>query len=562
MIDLFKDYIKNCQEVKLQKRKNFKRKTILNIKEENNSYFNENIISLYDIEKYNLRIRKRTRQNEINSICKKINEENKLLTFITTTLNPKMNLTETRLRREKTNFLIKDDNERITNILTRQYETFKKFNNKLVKHNYYVNNENKTLKTDFLRVLELTKKLNIHQHEIKLLNNINEVLELIKAVIYKRKNENIGRIEIRLDENLLNEILKKGIKLRINNKYINLTIKKTKFYKDKRTYFKLLETELEKGNFIYLKAIQDIENNNEHITKYLFKYLLKRSNEETFENKLFHNLDMRQKNYSQAFFTDKLTKQDLFNISSKLYRIITHNTHNNELLTNLKIDKKTTIYETRKFFNNEILEYDEKEKIIYINENGELKELFKIYKFIKDTKKGKWGELEVLEEKQQINKFFKIEDEYKLKKLTYKKKYEEYYFISKIILKKRELGISKKLETQYKTIKQKFKNTTFNDMNKIQKSFWKFEELNKYEIELKKDWELNFIFRIYFEYETEQEFIKYTDLRNFKRITLTEYRKEKEQILKDLIKQRDEKENYISNLIENKTYKIEQYEEF
>jgi hypothetical protein len=563
ILNSYKDYIKTKREVKLLKRKSFKRKTILNIKNENQQYFNENIISLYDIDKYKLRNQKRQRQNEISSICRKINEEKKKMIFITSTIKPHKNLTENNIKSIKNKELLKNDNERMDEILKEQYEVFKEFNNKLVKHNYInKKNEKINLKTDFLRVLELTKKYNIHQHEIKLLNTLEETEELIKAIIYKRDKTDIGRIEIRLDFNLLEEIKNKGITLRINNKYIKLTFQTINFkQKDTRTYYKLKETEETRGNFIYLKPIHDIKNNNEHITKYLFKYLLKRSNEESNENKLFHHLGMKQKQYSHGFFTDKITKRELFNISSKLYRMIKHNNHNNEFLKKYEIDPKTTIYETRKLLNKNLIEYDDKEKKIYSIENDKKTEIFELFQFTKETKKGKWGELEVLQRKQE-NKFFSIEEEYKLKKLELKQKYEEYYFISKIYDKKRELKISNKLETQYNNIKNKFPLMTYNNMSKIQIGFSKFEKLREYEKELKKDWELNFLFRIYFEYEKEPKFIKMINLKNYKRTTLQEYKEEKEKILNELLEEREKKEKYFSNLIENKNYKIEQYEEF
>lgn len=124
ILNSYKDYIKTKREVKLLKRKSFKRKTILNIKNENQQYFNENIISLYDIDKYKLRNQKRQRQNEISSICRKINEEEKKMIFITSTIKPHKNLTENNIKSIKNKELLKNDNERMDEILKEQYEVF------------------------------------------------------------------------------------------------------------------------------------------------------------------------------------------------------------------------------------------------------------------------------------------------------------------------------------------------------------------------------------------------------------------------------------------------------
>lgn len=568
-LNSYKDYIKSKREVKNFKRKMYKRKTLLMPKVEND--FQDKILSLYDIEKFNNKKRNRETQSEITSVSRKIENENKLMAFITTTLNPKMNLTNQKFNSYKTKHLL-NDTDTIDKILKEQYETFKNFNNKLVRYNYNKNGINHTLKTDFLRVLELTKKNNIHQHQITLTNTHEEMIEYIKRIILKRQNEAVGRIEIRLDENLLQEIIKRGIKVRIKNKYINLTFQpiKQKHDKFKRTFYKLKETELSRGNYIYLKPIENLEkrtetplkDNKEHITKYLFKYLLKRSNEESFENMLFHSLDMRQKHYSHNFFTEKISKSDLFKISSKLYRVIKHNNTISYFKKN-NIDKNSMIFETRNLLNKNIIEYDAELKLVLFNnqETQEQEELFELNEYNKETYKGKWGELELLEEKLFVNDTLTIDEELKLKRLQLKKQYEEMFLTYKLEDKKRELRISKKLMTQYKNVKKKFPLTTYNDMTKIQRGFSKIIEYFEYEKELKKDWEMNFIFHIFQEYKPAQG-IFLLSYKNYKNNILTIKQHEKELKLQENIIQRDLKEKYISNIIENKSYKIEIIEDF
>lgn len=561
LLNSYKNYIKNENKVKLNNRKNFKRKTLLR---SNNP--NAPLITLFDVENYTKRTQKAQIQNEISSISSKILEENKNLMFITTTLNPKMNVTFEKITHEKVKNGLSDF-EIIEKIQTEQYETFKSFNNKVVKHHYNnLKNENITLKTDFLRVLELTKSLNIHQHQITLTNDLIETIEVIRRIILKRESENIGRIEIRLKENLLKKIIETGIIYKLNNKVINITFKRIIQKKDKfkRIFYKMVETETEKGNYIYLKPILNIEKNenneeneqkntNLEITKYLFKYLLKSNSEESFENQLFHILDMRQNQYSHNFFTNKLNKRDLFKISSVLYKKL-YDIHQK---INIK-NTKRMIYETRKLLNNDIIEYNKKDKIIIYNnpKNNEKEELLKLNTYEKETIKGKFGELKLLTEKSTHNQKMTLEEEYKYKKLTLKQTYEKQFLEKKLLEKKKELKLFNTTIKEFNNIKKQFPNFKNEEMTKIHKNFGRMVKYLNFEKELKKDWEMNYIFHIHQNYKLENS-IFLLSFQNYKTKILNEKEKEKREKYEENQKLRDKKEEYFSNIIENKNYKIE-----
>lgn len=96
---------------------------------------------------------------------------------------------------------------------------------------------------------------------------------------------------------------------------------------------------------------------------------------------------------------------------------------------------------------------------------------------------------------------------------------------------------------------------------KIQKSFTKIVEYFEYEKEIKKDWEINFIFHIFQEYKPK-EGIFLLSYKNYKNNILTIKQNQKELKLQENIIRRDLKEKYISNIIENKSYKIELIEDF
>lgn len=153
------------------------------------------------------------------------------------------------------------------------------------------------------------------------------------------------------------------------------------------------------GNFIYIRGIKDINNDKEHLTKYLFKYMLKASQSDSIENIIFHNLNFKQKQYSHNFFTNKLNKQELFKTASIIYKLLKQK---NELLLEKDIDINSTIFETAKMLDNEILLIDNK-KIMIKNSKNEYELLTTFFQYEKTTYKGYYSSWKRLYDKLRAN---------------------------------------------------------------------------------------------------------------------------------------------------------------
>ncbi|MDP3267194.1 MAG: hypothetical protein Q8M39_10250, partial [Sulfuricurvum sp.] len=188
-----------------------------------------------------------------------------------------------------------------------------------------------------IRVYELTKKLNIHCHKTDLLKSENDFIRYLEAIILSRKNNNIGRVELVVNAGFFEAIQKlfknKEIKIRVNNKYEILSLMKrsTKFQGEKQSIYIIKETKKGEGNFIYFRTIEDSKGTGQHLTDYMFKYMLK-SFDFNEENKLleprskvsketliFSKLKLRQKIYSINFFTDKLQKDYLEKLNGRFF---------------------------------------------------------------------------------------------------------------------------------------------------------------------------------------------------------------------------------------------------
>jgi len=410
-ITLYKEYNKNIYKEKMIQERNFKKHTLLTAQDKKYCF------TLFDVNKQEKITRKAKLQNEIMSITKKIEDEKLLMCFTTCTIKPSYNLSKVMLNQNELYKISKDKNKfenhfiNLDNQLYKQYRVFKDFSKKIKKHK---TRERKSLSYDYLNVFELTKKLNLHTHQITLLKNKKDLYEYIKSVILSRKNTDIARTEIRLDKKLIDVIKNDTIIIRKKEYYI------TKYKKTKgQQIYKFRRADKEKGNILFLREIKDTINDKQHITKYLFKYLLKRSHKDSFENIVFKNIRMRQKQYSHKFFSKKIDKLKLFKISSIIYK----NLKKNETLKSLNLNENRTIYEVSKRINNNTLKIQEdlKYKIddnldehtkeilktetnenIYIKINDNWVLVSRIEKFEKDTY-SKRNEYKLLQEKEKIN---------------------------------------------------------------------------------------------------------------------------------------------------------------
>lgn len=262
-------------------------------------------------------------QNEISSIAKVA--EDKIMIFETSTIDPSLN---TSLKYENFNFKNELSQGRyekrlIRNFLSELDEQHLEFN-KFFRHITYTNRNNK-LKYKNIRIYELTKKKNLHCHKINLLEKLEDLTHYIQSIFLSRNKNNIGRIEIAIDNDILEKYIvplfeTKSIKVRINNKYIYLSLE-SRIYDGNIQY--VINESIKNnvaGNKIYFRGIVDKENDKTHLTKYLFKYMLKtqdNKDKKTYEiiyNKetaLFKKLERQQKVISDFFFTDKIETEYL-----------------------------------------------------------------------------------------------------------------------------------------------------------------------------------------------------------------------------------------------------------
>lgn len=411
---------------------------------ENNSF-----ISLRDIFKKQHFIKKSLIQNEINSI----NEigKDKFVIFHTSTIDPLLNLSN------KIN-----DIETIENQITKQYKEFNQYFRTITQ----LNND-KELKYKNIRVYEFTKKFNLHCHKTDFLYNEIDFIKYIESIVLSRNKNNIGRVELVLNIDFFKVVEQyfkdKKIKIRINNKYTFLSlIKKTITFKnEKQDIYIIKETQKGKGNFIYIRTINDIKEDKEHLTNYMFKYMLKSfdiNNENEIlkprskvskETLIFSKLKLRQKIYSTNFFTDKITKDELEKINSKIFTLFKQldnnkknvlNEFNENDLNELKSGKKHLFYTLSNMFNEKKLFIIEEQ--ILLTEYKKIKYLIRmnIDKYDDKRKKNflsliykKYKHIETMTEKEFNEQFFNELNEHIKQNNDYKrflKVYEDIYGVN------------------------------------------------------------------------------------------------------------------------------------
>lgn len=363
---------------------------------------------LFDIKKTSKKITKRFIQNEITSISKM--SKDKILTFTTLTITPEFNVEKNiEFEEEKTETEYKIE---VDELLKKQYQEFQNFYNQLSKYHYQKDGKMIDLNYKSVSVYELTKNLNLHSHKINLLNDYNRLYHYIKSIIQKRQKNGIGRVEIRVDEEDILYLLENEIKTQKQN------YKLSKSRKDKNIFI-YKDSSKSRGNFIFIRAIKNLKNeeNKKHITKYLFKYMLKANEKESIENIIFSSLKFKQKQFSHNFFTKKTNKKNLFKISSILHSLITYN--KSKILDSMNLDKNATIYEVSRLLEADILKNDiynieTQEEEIYILNGKKYELLTNINKYFKYTHHSKFDAWKRLILKYQSLNDFKDEQHYRM----------------------------------------------------------------------------------------------------------------------------------------------------
>jgi|GEM_PF-4735110 len=292
------------------------------VKNNDNSTFQ----SLYGIIKNKQKVQNPLNQVYIDAVAKVFDFNNGIVCFTTVTIDPVLNLSEDNYNnfvdRYEPNFDSETDEQKAVfgffdDTIKNQYKVVQNFYKSLSNSL----NHAKLPKTKRMKVLELTKNLNIHTHNIIKLKNQDDLEKYINSIFHSRKNLQIGEIEIAISEEFVDGLLNSKMSVRLNNKTTVLTF--TKLDKNGVKY-KINESEKSAGNFISIKKIQDSQKDRKHMTKYLFKYLLKTSNNSSNETYVFSHLGFRQTEMSNNFFFEKLentcTKDELLTISQAVYR--------------------------------------------------------------------------------------------------------------------------------------------------------------------------------------------------------------------------------------------------
>jgi hypothetical protein len=389
--NFIEDYIdKTIQEhTRIEKLKYDKSSKLyfFNVRDKSKSFEFKNMI------KHNRKLKSSLMQNEIASISKI--SQDKIILFETSTVAPNLNVS---LYTKTEEFLLE------------QWEKQHKEYNKYFKQISYTNRDNK-LKYKNIRVYEFTKKHNLHSHKINMLNKIEEFPAYIKSIFLARNKTKIGRIEIAIDEEtFINNVLplfnNNKIIVRLKNVYTPLTIKQEKY--NKEVHYTIKESIKESGgNKIYFRLIKDTEQDKTHLTKYLFKYMLKTQDkkDENFqtiyntETAIFKKLNRQQKVISDYFFSDKTSTEYLKYLNSIIYtNLIRYNKQKENYIGILKglpqtfieelnENKNHLIYYVGKLLNENRLYIDLTEENIAINEKIKIRRIIEIIYSIYDKSK-------------------------------------------------------------------------------------------------------------------------------------------------------------------------------
>lgn len=290
--------------------------------------------SLSDVNTYKAKIQPRLNQNEISSVTKVM--DSKVVIFNTATISPILN--------------IPDDVQtfkEIDSVIKCQYQQFKKFHRAKMQFKF----NNSKLSHKFIRVYELTSKLNLHSHCVDMLNSKKDIEHYLKALIHRRKNHSIGRVELAIELttfNFIKKLFDEGFTIRVKNKYIKLNIVK------KFGHYIISDFSNDgKGNFIYFKILKKIDN-MKSINKYVFRYLLKTKNPTSKERLVFSKLKIRAQQFSKNFFDCNVRKDILYRTSHKLYAMVKRN-HKEIFLNPNKEQMNRFIFYTSKLFNKDNL---------------------------------------------------------------------------------------------------------------------------------------------------------------------------------------------------------------
>lgn len=198
-----------------------------------------------------------------------------------------------------------------------EYENIDIVKNQVNYINKYINNIFKNNKCEYIAVKEFTKKNNIHMHILGKIKT-NELHKHIKTIYKQQQKYNeIGAIQIKLNNNTLTNDILNNVETFINKKdnVIN------NYYLDE----KCNTANKKSGTILTLEELN--ENEDENVLYYILKYVKKNMEDTKYNETNQEHTLMKALNIKKMTFSNNIVH---FNIDNKLIeKLIIYNHYNN-----------------------------------------------------------------------------------------------------------------------------------------------------------------------------------------------------------------------------------------
>jgi len=316
--------------------------------------YHENIVfrgkfrnySLAEVKAYEEKVKLSRTYSEVNAIYREIIENNKIVFYHTRTNDSRFNI--------KNNV----STDEMNRVLKLQYQ-------ELYKYHSFIN-ESTRLRKQSVKFFDVSDNLNIHTHNIDIIQKFNDIKAYIKTIIFSNL-KSPARTELLVTKNILEYIKKifEDFSIRVKNRYRKLCLKQI----GNKFYIKGLDNKLIKG--IYFKALKDDEKSILKMIKYFYKNVLTERYEK-FPSKrhlVCNRSKIRIKQFSKNFFNiPNVNKHILYRTSNKLFSMFKSKSKQIKQLnlTPTKEDTKSFIYYTADLFKKHILRHENNEYVKFI----------------------------------------------------------------------------------------------------------------------------------------------------------------------------------------------------
>ena len=167
----------------------------------------------------------------------------------------------------------------------------------------------------------------------------------------------------------------------------------------------------QKGNFIYIRVLQEKQRDGKAITKYAFKYLLKTTKKTSKEQAIFSKLKIRQQQFSKDFFSCGIRKDILYRTSSKIYTMVKRKREGIFLKPTLE-DLKGCIFYTSHLFKRKVV-FQLENYVFYRKSkraNEKWIELLDTQKYAIEVYEDRFSDASLYEDKEAINGYSSLSD--------------------------------------------------------------------------------------------------------------------------------------------------------